>query len=207
MEMSRQRLRPGMLESTTQPCPHCHGTGLIRSDDSLALTVLRALEEEGTRKRSREVLLKAPIAVVNYLINQKREHIALIEARYGMSVRVEADPMLISPDYAIEKFKTALRVGAGGAGDVGPCRADGRPGRGRGRRGSRRRSGRRGRGRSRSRDRNRRLPTAAAPAAAAVDGDGQGVDARSGVGGGGASPASVTGERRKRRGPGRRRRR
>ncbi len=110
MEMSRQRLRPGMLESTTQPCPHCHGTGLIRSDDSMALQVLRALEEEGTRKRSKEVLLKAPIGIVNYLINQKREHIALIEARYAMSVRIEADPMLISPDYSIEKFKTALRV-------------------------------------------------------------------------------------------------
>jgi ribonuclease E len=110
LEMSRQRLRPGMLESTTQPCPHCHGTGLIRSDDSMALTVLRALEEEGTRKRSREVLLKAPVGIVNYLFNQKREHVAMIEARYGMSVRIEADPMMVSPDYSIEKFKTALRV-------------------------------------------------------------------------------------------------
>jgi ribonuclease E len=110
MEMSRQRLRPGMLESTTQPCSHCHGTGLIRSDDSLGLQVLRALEEEGTRKRSKEVLLKAPIGIVNFLINQKREHIALIEARYGMSVRIECDPALISPDYSIEKFKTATRV-------------------------------------------------------------------------------------------------
>ena len=110
LEMSRQRLRPGMLESTTQPCAHCHGTGLIRSDDSLALQVLRQLEEEGTRKRSKEVLLKAPVAVVNYLMNQKREHIALIEARYGMAVRIEADPSLISPDYSIEKFKTATRV-------------------------------------------------------------------------------------------------
>ncbi len=110
MEMSRQRLRPGMLESTTQPCPHCHGTGLIRSDDSMALTILRALEEEGTRKRSKEVLLKAPVGIINYLFNQKREHIALIEARYGMAVRLEADPMLVSPDYSIEKFKTATRV-------------------------------------------------------------------------------------------------
>lgn len=110
MEMSRQRLRPGMLESTTQPCAHCHGTGLIRSDDSLALTILRAIEEEGTRKRSREVLVRAPIAVANFLMNAKREHVAGIEARYGMSVRVEADPALVSPDYAIEKFKTATRV-------------------------------------------------------------------------------------------------
>ena len=110
LEMSRQRLRPGMLESTTQPCSHCHGTGLIRSDDSMALQVLRALEEEGTRKRSKEVLLRAPIGIVNYLINHKREHIALIEARYGMAVRIEADPMMISPDHTLEKFKTATRV-------------------------------------------------------------------------------------------------
>ena len=110
LEMSRQRLRPGMLESTTQPCSHCHGTGLIRSDDSLGLQVLRALEEEGTRKRSREVLLKAPVGIVNFLINGKREHLALIESRYGMSVRIEADPAMISPDYSIEKFKTATRV-------------------------------------------------------------------------------------------------
>jgi len=110
MEMSRQRLRPGMLESTTQPCAHCHGTGLIRSDDSLGLQVLRALDEEGTRKRSKEVLLRAPIGIVNFLINQKREHVALIEARYGMSVRIECDPALVSPDFSIEKFKTATRV-------------------------------------------------------------------------------------------------
>src|SRR5690606_22767815 len=57
LAMSRQRLRPGMLESTAAPCPHCHGTGIIRSDDSLSLQILRQLEEEGTRKRSREVLL------------------------------------------------------------------------------------------------------------------------------------------------------
>jgi ribonuclease E len=110
LEMSRQRLRPGMLESTTAPCPHCHGTGIIRSDDSLALSILRQLEEEGTRRRSKEVLLKAPVGIVNFLMNQKREHIAQIEARYGMSVRVEGDPALISPDYVIDKFKTATRA-------------------------------------------------------------------------------------------------
>nr|MCU0910389.1 ribonuclease E/G [Paracoccaceae bacterium] len=110
LEMSRQRLRPGMLEATTQACPHCHGTGLIRSDDNLALSILRQLEEEGTRKRSKEVLLKAPVGIVNFLMNQKREHVAGIEARYGMAIRIEADPMLISPDFSIEKFKTATRV-------------------------------------------------------------------------------------------------
>ncbi len=110
LEMSRQRLRPGMLEATTQPCPHCHGTGLIRSDDSMGLSVLRQIEEEGTRGRSREVLVRAPAAVVNFIINQKREHLAQIESRYGMAVRLEADPLMVSPDFTIEKFKTATRV-------------------------------------------------------------------------------------------------
>ena len=67
MEMSRQRLRPGMLEASTQPCAHCHGTGLIRSEDSLGLTILRELEEEGVRRRSKEVLIKAPVSL--YLIH------------------------------------------------------------------------------------------------------------------------------------------
>ena len=110
LEMSRQRLRPGMLEATTQPCPHCHGTGLLRSDDNVALAILRQLEEEGVRGRSKEVLLKAPVGIMNFLINQKREHIAAIELRYGMAVRIEADLTLISPDFGIEKFKTATRT-------------------------------------------------------------------------------------------------
>ncbi|MEX3315331.1 Rne/Rng family ribonuclease [Sulfitobacter sp. PS-8MA] len=110
MEMSRQRLRPGMIEATTQPCHACHGTGLVRSDDNLALSIIRQIEEEGTRRRSREVLVRAPVGIANFLMNQKREHIAHIEMRYGLSVRIEGDPSLVSPDFNIEKFKTATRV-------------------------------------------------------------------------------------------------
>ncbi|WP_371060291.1 ribonuclease E/G [Rhodosalinus sp. 5P4] len=110
LEMSRQRLRPGMLEATTQPCPACHGTGLIRSDDSLALSILRHIEEEGVRGRSREVVVKCPVGIANFLMNHKREHVAQIEARYGLSVRVEGDPMLVSPDFTVEKLKTATRT-------------------------------------------------------------------------------------------------
>ena len=109
LEMSRQRLRPGMIEATTQPCTSCHGTGLIRSDDNLALSILRQIEEEGVRRRSREVLVKCPVGISNFIMNQKRDHVAQIEARYGLSVRVEGDPMLVSPDFSIEKFKTATR--------------------------------------------------------------------------------------------------
>ena len=110
MEMSRQRLRPGMIEATTAPCPHCHGTGLTRSDDNMALAILREMEEEGVRRRSREVLLTVPVSIANYILNQKREHVAMIEARYGLSIRIEASPLLISPDYTVERFKTATRV-------------------------------------------------------------------------------------------------
>ncbi|MGR3463091.1 MAG: Rne/Rng family ribonuclease [Roseovarius sp.] len=110
LEMSRQRLRPGMLEASTQPCPHCHGTGLIRSDDSMSLSILRQIEEEGVRRRSREVLVRAPVGIANFLINHKREHVAGIEARYGLSVRIEGDPLLVSPDFTLEKLKTATRT-------------------------------------------------------------------------------------------------
>ncbi|MEP5729758.1 MAG: Rne/Rng family ribonuclease [Sulfitobacter sp.] len=109
MEMSRQRLRPGMIEATTQPCSACHGTGLIRSDDNLALSIIRHMEEEGTRRRTREVLIKAPVGIANFLMNSKREHVAQIEARYGMAVRIEGDPQLVSPEFTMEKFKTATR--------------------------------------------------------------------------------------------------
>jgi ribonuclease E len=110
LEMSRQRLRPGMIEATTKGCPHCHGTGRVRSDDSVALALLREVEEEGVRQRSKEVLVCAPVDIANYLLNQKREHIIRIESRFGLSVRVEGDAALINPDYRIERFKTASRI-------------------------------------------------------------------------------------------------
>ncbi|MFS4438974.1 Rne/Rng family ribonuclease [Paracoccaceae bacterium GXU_MW_L88] len=107
LEMSRQRLRQGMVEATTAPCAHCHGTGVVRSDDSLALNILRQLEEEGVRKRSAEVLVRAPVHVANYILNEKRDHLIQIEQRYGLVVRIEGDTHLISPDYAIDRFKDA----------------------------------------------------------------------------------------------------
>jgi ribonuclease E len=75
----------------------------------LALSILRQLEEEGTHRRSGEVLLIAPVGIVNFIMNEKREYLAAIEARFGMSVRIEADPHMVPPDYKIEKFKTATR--------------------------------------------------------------------------------------------------
>ncbi len=105
LEMSRQRLRPGMIEATTAPCAHCHGTGVVRSADSVALAILREVEEEGVRARTREIRVSAPVAIANFIINQKRAHVAQIEARYGLDLFVEADPSLISPAYKLDKVK------------------------------------------------------------------------------------------------------
>ena len=118
MEMSRQRLRPGMIEATTKPCPHCHGMGLIRSDDSLALAILREVEEEGLRGRADEITVRAPVEIANYLINAKRGHVAQVEARNSIAVLVIADPALVSPNYDVVRSKTQGRRPAPAARDV-----------------------------------------------------------------------------------------
>ncbi len=109
LEMSRQRLRPGMLEATTAPCAHCHGTGIVRSDNNLALMILREVEEEAVRGRNKEILISTSFDVSNYLINNKREHILEIEKRNNISMRIEANPQMKSPDYSLEKFKETSR--------------------------------------------------------------------------------------------------
>jgi ribonuclease E len=109
LEMSRQRLRPGMVEISTQPCPHCHGQGTIRSDESLALTILREVEEEGVRGRAAEVTVSAPVSIANFIINAKRRHLAQIEERYGLAVSVMADPALRSPEYRVEPSRARTR--------------------------------------------------------------------------------------------------
>jgi ribonuclease E len=110
MEMSRQRLRPGMLEATTAPCAHCLGTGLVRSDDSQALSILREIEEEAVRKRSKEVCVTVPVGIANYLLNHKRDNIATIETQYGLSIIVEASPIMIGSEFNLDKRKTSSRI-------------------------------------------------------------------------------------------------
>ena len=110
MEMSRQRLRPGMLEATTKECPHCLGTGLVRSDDSQALSILREIEEEAIRKRTKEILATVPVGISNYLMNHKRENIAIIESQYGISIIIEASSSMVGTDYELEKRKTTSRI-------------------------------------------------------------------------------------------------
>jgi len=106
LEMSRQRLRPSLLEHSTEVCPHCAGSGRIRSLESAALHALRAIEEEGVRRRSSEIAVSVPPNVALYLLNQKRHTLSEIEQRYGFIVIIEADDELHAADCEIERVRS-----------------------------------------------------------------------------------------------------
>jgi ribonuclease E len=91
MEMSRQRLRTGVLEASTRPCPHCEGTGLMRTAASAGLSALRIIEDEATRGRGERILLRAGRDAAVYVLNKKRSELADIEQRYGVSIEVMID--------------------------------------------------------------------------------------------------------------------
>lgn len=101
MEMSRQRLRQGVVETTTRPCSHCHGTGLVRSVDSLALRVLRAIEEECQHPRRNVLDVYVPSDVAIYILNQKRQWLQLIEARSSCSIFIIASAEIQPPNFEI----------------------------------------------------------------------------------------------------------
>jgi ribonuclease E len=102
LEMSRQRLRPSLFEASTAPCPACAGSGFVRTTESTALHVLRAIEEEGIRNRADAVTVTVPQAVALYILNRKRQTLREIEERYDMRVMVFDDPALMPPAYHIE---------------------------------------------------------------------------------------------------------
>ena len=112
MEMSRQRLRSSLLEASTNVCPHCDGSGQIRSTESTALHVLRAIEEEGILARSTEIIVHVPGGVALYILNQKRSTLIEIEKRYGFTVTLDSDDSLIPPDYRLERIQTRSGVEA-----------------------------------------------------------------------------------------------
>ncbi|MGX1306545.1 ribonuclease E [Amorphus suaedae] len=91
MEMSRQRIRQGVVESSTTLCTHCHGTGIVRSTDSVALFVLRTLEDHLLRNATHHLNVRAPVEVALYILNQKRQHLADLETRFGLSISITAD--------------------------------------------------------------------------------------------------------------------
>ncbi|MEM7779040.1 MAG: ribonuclease E/G [Pseudomonadota bacterium] len=91
MEMSRQRLRTGVLEATTRPCPHCDGTGLVRTASSAGLSALRLIEDEAAKGKGTKIKLAASTEAAFYLLNEKRDELVEIEQRYGVSVEVSPE--------------------------------------------------------------------------------------------------------------------
>ncbi|MGB7410435.1 MAG: ribonuclease E/G [Sphingopyxis granuli] len=104
MEMSRQRLRTGVLEASTRPCPHCEGTGLVRTASSAGLSALRLIEEEAARGKGSRITLRASQEATFYLLNEKRRELREIEELYGVSVE-------ILPDGETEGARMAVEVG------------------------------------------------------------------------------------------------
>jgi len=88
MEMSRQRLRTGVLEASTRACPHCEGTGLLRTASSAGLSALRMIEDEAARGRGSRIVLRAGREAAVYLLNRKRDEIVDVERRYGVAIEV-----------------------------------------------------------------------------------------------------------------------
>jgi ribonuclease E len=105
LELSRQRLHPSLIETNFHTCAHCQGTGLVRSIESAALLILRAIEEEGIKHRSAELAVTVAGNIALYVLNQKRGMLTEIEQRYGFSVRIFADDSLIAPEYRLERVK------------------------------------------------------------------------------------------------------
>jgi len=91
MEMSRQRLRTGVLEASTKPCPHCDGTGLMRTAASAGLSALRIIEDEAARGRGERIVLRAGKEAAVYVLNKKRAELADIEQRYGVFIEIVID--------------------------------------------------------------------------------------------------------------------
>ena len=128
LELSRQRLRPSLQEASGQTCRHCHGSGVVRSTESLALRVLRAVEEEGVRGRNAEVSVTVPTAVALYVLNNKRASLADMEARYGFRVVLVGDDSVLPSDMRIERVPAppgeAAGASAGAEAEAAPGPAD-----------------------------------------------------------------------------------
>ena len=101
-EMSRQRLRTGVLEASTRQCPHCEGTGLVRTASSAGLSALRMLEDEAARGRGSRLALRLSQEAAFYLLNRKRPELAEIENRYGVSIEVLPDGTLEGARMSVE---------------------------------------------------------------------------------------------------------
>ena len=108
LEMSRQRLRPSLEETTLIICQHCNGTGHVRGTESAALHVLRGVEEEAGKRRAAEVIVHIATPIALYILNHKRERLNEIERRYGMRAIIAADDSMIAPRFRIERLRAIV---------------------------------------------------------------------------------------------------
>lgn len=105
MEMSRQRLRPSLGESSYLVCPRCSGIGNIRSVESLALAILRIIGEEARKERTAKVIAQLPVEVATYLLNEKRDWVQTVESRNDTQVIMIANPALETPHYQVRRVR------------------------------------------------------------------------------------------------------
>src|SRR6202035_2395218 len=111
LEMSRQRIRTGVLEGSTVVCPHCQGSGVMRSTASIALHVLRVLEDALIKSSTHDLTVRTRTLVALYILNQKRFNLRDLERRFGVAIVVEADDTLTGANYyAIERGEPAAGV-------------------------------------------------------------------------------------------------
>lgn len=108
LEMSRQRIRFGVVESSTHKCPTCQGTGLVRSVESLALMVMRNVEDHVLRKPGQSINVRVPTDVALYILNTKRGTLNTLEAKYGLSITIVADDHVGPQHFAIERGETRV---------------------------------------------------------------------------------------------------
>lgn len=107
LEMSRQRLRPSLGEYSQIVCPRCTGQGMIRSVESLSLSILRLLEEETMKERTGRVVAHVPVSVATYLLNEKRKTLGNIEQRYGVDIVIVPNAHLDTPRFDIQRIRDA----------------------------------------------------------------------------------------------------
>ena len=105
MELSRQRLRPSLGESTHMACPRCSGMGTIRSVESMALALLRVIGEEVRKDRTTRVVAQLPVDVATFLINEKREWLNQLESRSATDIVLVPDPNMQTPNYSIRRVR------------------------------------------------------------------------------------------------------
>ena len=105
LEMSRQRMRPSLGDSSYQTCPRCQGSGSIRSIESLALSILRLLEEEALKDNTGQIQVQAPVTVANFMLNEKRQAIQVIEQRHNVSVLLLSNPGMETPQFEIQRLR------------------------------------------------------------------------------------------------------